>query len=256
MAGVRLIFAVSVLAAGAWANDTFALLTDCAASEPGGVVATIHQSDAVRVRYSLGGNSQTCYAVSATVNGKTVEGYLMGDGHPDVAAFEREARARIPSIPPPPKPAPALAVKDKTPEPDGPRSFAGLSGTSPNGQRVSLDRMPDPTVVLYFWSAGSQKSIREADGMEGVFNGYRGKGVSLVGVVSGASAATVRRVLRDEEVIWPQIFDNGEIASRYPWSKESRYYILDRQRNVVAAVASSGEVQRELMKLRRGGGSH
>lgn len=192
--------------------------------------------------------------MSATVNGKTVEGHLLGDAHPDVAAFEREAQSLIPSISEPLKPAPAPASKDAketTSVPEGPTSFAGLSGTSPDGRRVSLDSISAPTVVLYFWSANNQESIREADGMEGVYNQYRGKGVSLVGVVSGSSVASVRRVLRDEEVVWPQILDNGDIASRYSVSKEAKYYILDRQRNAVAALKSAGEVQRALMKMRQ-----
>jgi peroxiredoxin len=115
---------------------------------------------------------------------------------------------------------------------------------------VSLDSISAATVVLYFWSAANTKSIREVDGMEGVYNQYHGKGVGLVGVVSGG-VASARKALRDEEVLWPQILDNGDIASRYPASKETRYYILDRQRNTVAALKSPAEVQRALTKMRQ-----
>jgi peroxiredoxin len=272
MFGIWLIFTMTALAVSAQTgaetqsgasvqnNDAFVVLTDCSGSpsEPGDVAAAIHASDRVRVRYSLGGSTLTCYAVSAAVNGQTVEGFLLGDAHPDIAAFEREARSRIPLIPEPPKPNPAAApeakdgknTKEGTPASDFPKSFAGLSGTSPGGRRVSLDSISAPTVVLYFWSANNSKSVREADGMEGVYNQYRGKGVGVVGVVSG-SAESVRKALRDEEVLWPQIMDNGDIAARYPASKETRYYILDRQRNTVAALKSPTEVQRALLKMRQ-----
>ncbi len=250
--------AIAQTGASAETSDTFVLLTDCSGSpsEPAEVAGTIHASDPLRVRYSLGGNKQTCYAVSATVNGQTVEGFLLGDAHRDIAAFEREARSRIPSIPEPPAPAaPEVKdgkdAKDQTPVPDTPKSFAGLSGISPGGRRVSLDSIGAPTVVLYFWSADSKKSIRETDEVEGIYNQYHAKGVGLVGVVSGSSAASVRRVLRDQEVLWPQILDNGDIAARYPRSKETRYYILDRQRNTVAALKSVSEVQRTLLKIRQ-----
>jgi peroxiredoxin len=278
MFGVWLILTITALAASAQTGaeaqtgfgvqsgtgvqraDAFPLLTDCSGSpsEPADVAASIHASDRVRVRYSLGGSSQTCYAVSATVSGQPVEGFLLGNGHPDISAFEREARSRIPAIPEPPKPDPAAVAeakdgknaKDQIPAPDFPKSFAGLSGISPGGRRVSLDGIGASTVVLYFWSANSSKSIREADGMEGVYNQYHSKGVGLVGVVSG-NVASVRKALRDEEVLWPQILDNGEIAARYPASKETRYYILDRRRNTVAALKSAAEVQRALMKMRQ-----
>jgi peroxiredoxin len=262
MIGIRLILTMTALGASAQTidrtHDTFALLTDCSGSpsEPADVAATIHQSDPVRVRYSLGGNTQICYAVSATVNGKTVEGFLLGDAHRDIAAFELEARSRIPAIPPePPKPAPEVKggkdAKDQTPAPDTPKSFAGLSGVSPDGRRVSLASIGAPTVVLYFWSANNKKSILEAHRMEEIYNQYHGKGVGLVGVVSGSSAAGARRVLSDQEVLWPQILDTGEIAARYPASKEAKYYILDRQRNTVAALKSPGEVQNALTKMRQ-----
>jgi len=250
--------AIAQSSAGVETNDRFVLLTDCSGSpsEPADVAATIHASDPVHVRYSLGGSTQTCYAVSATVNGQTVEGFLLGDAHRDIAAFEVEARSRIPAIPPePPKPAPEVKggkdAKDQTPAPETPKSFVGLSGTSPDGRHVSLASIGAPTVVLYFWSANNKKSIIEAHRMEEIYNQYRGKGVGLVGVVSGSSAAGVRRVLSDEEVLWPQILDTGEIAARYPGSKEAKYYILDRQRNTVAALKSAGEVQNALTKMRQ-----
>jgi len=244
---------LSLLDAGAKepaASTNLPLLRDC--SDPADIVATIQPSDRVEIRYSAAGGPQTCYAVSVTAGGKVLRGFLLGAAHPDVAAFEREARSRIPAIPDPPKPVPApQEAKEKTLVPETPKSFAGLSGTSPDGRRVSLDNISSPTLVLYFWSASNQGSIREAEGMESIYNQYRGKGVGLVGVVSGSSATRVRSVLRDEEVLWPQILDNGDIESHYPGSKEAKYYILDRQRNTVAALNSASEVQSALKKMRQ-----
>jgi peroxiredoxin len=222
--------------------------------------ATAAETTPAATADSMGGNSDTCYAVSATVNGKTVEGYLLGTSHPDVAAFEREARSHVPEIPPPPPPPPpppapaapspkAGETAEKAAEPEGPTSFAGLSGVSPSGRRVSLGGIGSPIVVLYFWSATNRKSIREVEGMEGIYNTYQKKGVTVVGVVSGGMAAA-RRVVRDEEVLWPQILDNGDLAARYGVNKDARYFILDRRRDVVAELKSPGEVQRALKQMR------
>jgi hypothetical protein len=250
-----LIFTLAAMSAVARSNDAIPLLPDCSdVPEQPADATMVQKSDTVHVRYSLGGNSQTCYAVSAVVNGKNIEGYLMGDAHPDVAAFEREARSHIPEIPAPSAPPPVAAVpetKEQVKVPEAPKSFAGLSGTSPDGRRVSLDNISSPTVVLYFWSANNRNSIRATDGVEGIHTAYRRKGVALLGVVTGSSAASVRRVLSDEEVQVPQILDNGDIAKRYPVSSEAKYFILDRQRNVVAALKSTVEVQRALMKMRQ-----
>jgi len=245
--------ATLALSASAWASDTVPLLKDC--SNPAEIVAAILNTDRVEVHSALAGDQGTCYAVSAMSKGNRIEGYMIGAAHPDVAAFEREARSRIPAIPelPPPDPVPApdVAVQSKSPAGEIPKSFAGLSGASPTGRRVSLDQLSAPTVVLYFWSTNDKKSIREADAMDAVWEMYHQKGVAVVGIVSGASVAQVRHVLNDGEVVWPQILDNGEVAMRHPEIKETKYFILDRNRNVVAALKTPEEVQRELLKRRK-----
>jgi peroxiredoxin len=248
--GFGLLITMTSVCARAEVGTSIPMIEDCAS--PAEVVAVVQATDHVRVRYGMGGSTQICYAVTATVNGKDIGGYLLGSAHPDVAAFEREARSHIPPIPPP---APlASDSKDKEIQSlkimDLPKSFAGLSGTSPAGGRVSLDTFNQPTVVLYFWSANDKKSVRDAGAMEGIYNLYRGKGVGLVGVVSGTSAQ-VRSVMNDEEVVWPQILNNGTIAERYPQTKDLKYFILDRSRNVVAALKSSEDVQRVLTDLRK-----
>ncbi len=240
-----------LVTAGAAAGDALPLLKDC--SNPEEVLASVAETDRVQVHYGLGGNAQTCYAVTAAVNGKAVDGYMLGSSHPDVAAFEKDARSHVPVIPvvlPAAAPATAEAKAGKGPEPVSIKSFAGLTGMSPSGARVSLNNMKASTVVLYFWSANDKRSIHEAEGMEGVYMSFGKKGVGLVGVVSGGNAAQVRRVIKEQEVIWPQMVDTGAIAARFPETKQTRYYILDRERNVVAALKSASEVQRELLKRR------
>jgi peroxiredoxin len=252
MDGKWLIVALTLVGATAQSTGFFPLLRDC--GNPAERVATLQATDRVQVRYALGGDTQTCYAVSALVSGGKVDGYLLGTAHPDVAAFERESRIHVSQIIEPAKPA-AETTKDNGGA-KVPQSFAGLSGISPEGRRVSLGSLREPTVVVYFWSANDKNSVREASGMDGVYETYRGKGVALMGVVCGSSAAQARKVVKEEEVIWPQILDNGALAARYQANKGTRYFILDRSRNVVAGLKTSVEVQRELMKLsKRSGGS-
>ena len=105
------IFVVLLTAAcaSAQAPATFALTRSCDSESP--VVETLRASDHVKVRYSFAGDKGTCYAVTATVaNGKvdggTVDGYLIGAAHPDIAAFELDVRTKAALIPPPPPPPP------------------------------------------------------------------------------------------------------------------------------------------------------
>src|SRR5438132_7898171 len=50
----------------------FPLRSGCGENDP--VVARLRAGDPVQIKFSLAGAAQACYAVSATVDGKTVEG--------------------------------------------------------------------------------------------------------------------------------------------------------------------------------------
>ncbi len=134
------------------AGAGLALLSSCSSESE--TVATIQASDPLQIRYSMGGESQLCYAVSVTVDGKVVKGYVLGAAHPAIAEFEREARTHVPEIPPPPPPPPA-AVPSLTAKltaestaasttnaeqvPQGPVSLAGFRAVDWRGNRVDLN---------------------------------------------------------------------------------------------------------------------
>jgi peroxiredoxin len=241
----RLLFIAG--AATAAGDQTLPLLASC--SEPDEIVAAIHSSDAAKVRYSLGGGAQTCYAVSVTVDGKAVEGWLLGETHPAVAAFERDARARIPQIAEAPKPEPE--ADNSLMPPGSPTSFAGLRAVDVKGRRVDLEAMRAPYLIVYFWSTTDRHSIADAEALEYVYGHYHPKGVDVVGIASGPSASRVRQVAQEQEYVWPQIFDSGEIANQYHVTPARPYFILDRQRSVVAALKSAGQIDLAMQRLRK-----
>src|SRR4029077_20356778 len=69
--------------------DQFPLRSGCAERDP--VVARLHAGDPVRIKFSLAGASQPCYVVSATVDGKLVDGNLPADA---LTGLERFASSR------------------------------------------------------------------------------------------------------------------------------------------------------------------
>lgn len=87
---VLLLFVATLAFAGPQ-SDTILLFASC--SDAGELRGVMRKSDAVQVRYSLAGDSETCYSVFATVHGKVLEGYLLGAEHPAVVAFEQQARS-------------------------------------------------------------------------------------------------------------------------------------------------------------------
>ena len=86
---VFLIFAFAPLRA-----DSVFLFADC--SDSSNVKRVIQTSDRVTVRHSLAGGPETCYSVSVTgATGEVVQGYLLGETHPAVVAFERQEESYV-----------------------------------------------------------------------------------------------------------------------------------------------------------------
>lgn len=256
---------------------TFPLLKSC--GEGAEVLTTIGSSDAVKIRYSFAADSGTCYAVTAIVEGKDVNGYLEGIKrsattavHPAIVAFEQDVRTHVVQIPvaPPPAPAPPVAPKPAEPSqpaaaletapqepvqaPPAPLSFAGFRAVDIKGNRVDFSTMRTPNIVVYFWSATDKRGIKKAAEMENVYEEFHQRGVDVVGVASARNATQLREVCSNNEVVWPEILDGGGIANRYHVDPAKPYMLLDRSRNVIAAASSPTElaaVLRPLTKSRR-----
>ncbi len=103
--------------------DQYPLRAGCAESDA--IVARLHAGDAVRIKFALAGAAQTCYVVSATVDGKAVEGNLPASALTGLDEFERSRReaaplhvpvlATAPATPAAP-PVPDLTVRSTNPE--------------------------------------------------------------------------------------------------------------------------------------------
>ena len=255
--------------AGSPAPAPIQLTKSCASGSA--AVATLGVSDHVKVRYSFMGDAGTCYAVTASIDGKSVDGYLIGAAHPDIAAFEQEVRTHAAMIPPPPPPAPAaaasapagspaspvapkppVAAKEVAPAP--PLSFAGFRAVDINGERIDLSNRHAANVVVYFWSARTPRGIQSVEPMDAVYDNYHARGVDVVGIASAANSAQLTDVCRNHEIVWPQVLDSGGIASRYHVDPARPFLVLDQTRNVIASapsVAALGPILDQITKNRR-----
>jgi peroxiredoxin len=230
------------------------LLASC--EDANDVKVTIQKSDAVRVRFSMAGSGQDCYSVSASVDGRVVDGYLLGADHPAIAEFERmrsRQPAIMPYVPPPPPPpetgkpsAAALsAVASAAPQPV---SLSGFRGVDVNGRPVDLDRMKAKTIIVYFWSPSDRRAVKDAEMLDYVYEQYQPKSVEIVGVASGSSATAVKQIAEKNEAVWPQVMDSGRIAQQYHVDPAKPYLLLDQQRNVVATMSSATQIDAVLQQ--------
>ena len=74
--------------------DQYPLRSGCDQNDP--IVTRLHAGDPVRIKFSLAGAAQPCYVVSATVDGKVVDGNLPADALTGLEDFERSRRDAAP----------------------------------------------------------------------------------------------------------------------------------------------------------------
>jgi tetratricopeptide (TPR) repeat protein len=80
--------------------DQYPLRSGCEENDP--IVTKLHAGDPVRIKFSLAGSAGPCYVVSATVDGKVVDGNLPADALTGLDDFDRSRRDAAPTTTPTP----------------------------------------------------------------------------------------------------------------------------------------------------------
>lgn len=148
--------------------DQFPLRSGCSPGDP--VVAKLRAGDPVRVKFALAGEAQACFVVSATVDGKMVEGNLPASALTGLDEFERARRAAAPVAVPPgspaaaesaPKPAVTAPVV-KTSNPEAERAARLIESNRP-GEALEIlqglqKRFPKNSALLALSGTAAYKS--------------------------------------------------------------------------------------------------
>jgi hypothetical protein len=225
--------------------------------DPSRVIATVGTSDPVQVRSSMAGGENTCYHVTAVINGKPVDGYVLGASLKAVAEFEKE-RARPIAAPPAPAtviPA-AAAATTGIPPAVAPQQllpvFGNFSGRSLNGKPVSLSGTTGKLILVCFWSPQNTPSLREAILVTRLVGRFRQQGVNAVTVSLSGNRELMGESL--DAVTVPTVFNGSEIGRSYGVSYDSlpRTYILNDRHEILASGLRGKELENRVRSLATG----
>ncbi len=221
------------------------LFDDC--SGTGRVVATLRVTDPVRVRSSLAGESQTCYAVNARVDGQDVSGYVLGKALPAIVEFERE---RIEALRP--KPAPVAATVAAAEPAPRLRRFPEFSGLDLVKNRTfTSSTLNGKLILVCFWSPSKPESEREVLVVSRIAGNFAGQGVQAVGISLDRQAAEIKDTLEDANAKFPNIADENGLADREGISFESLpyTYILNQRHEILASGLHGSNLESTVQKL-------
>jgi AhpC/TSA family len=225
------------------------LLESC--SEPQHVLATLRPGDNVRVRASVAGEVQTCYGVTAVIDGRTIKGYILDKTIPAVADFERQRSAAPPvaDAPPPAK------VADPPVQPPHPRLpvFADFSATDLKGKPISLNGMKGKVILVCFWAPQSGPSTRELIQNYRLFDQFRRQGLDAVAISLSSNREDINDVL-EEGIAIRTIPNDYDLGSRYGVSYEAlpKTYILNDRHEILAAGLHGRELESTVRRLMKG----
>jgi peroxiredoxin len=225
------------------------LLENC--SDPQHVLATLRPGDNVRVRASVAGEAQTCYGVSAVIDGKPINGYIVDKTFPAVADFERQRSAASPvgDAPPPPK---ATAPVIQPPRPRLP-VFADFSATDLKGKPISLSGLKGKVILVCFWAPQNGSSTRELIQDYRLYDQFRRQGLDAVAISLSSNREEMNDVLEDG-ITLRTIPNDYELAARYGVSYEAlpKTYILNDRHEILAAGLHGKELESTVRRLMKG----
>jgi peroxiredoxin len=224
-------------------------------SDPATVLAYLAASAPVEVRSSVAGDETVCYAVTAVVDGKPVDGYVQGDGLGAVAEFERRRATAAAVVNAAPAAAPAPDTGNGTAAPSIPHEkhhyppFKDFSATDMNGRPVSVHSLRGKVNLVCFWSPRDQDSSRELLVVTRLYGQFKQQGVDALAVSVSGDLATIKDALDDYRLGFRNVPSGSDIAARYNIDYETvpRTYVLNENFEVVASELHN-EMLEDLVK--------
>ena len=217
------------------------IVEDC--EEPSRVVGTLHAGDALRVRSAIAGAPQTCYAVTAVVDGRPLNGYLLGGGLPAIQEFERQRRAATPI-------GEAAPPKDPAAQEEKPRVvFPDFSAVDLNGNNVSLKQLKAKVIAVCFWSPSSKPSQGELKAVASLYDEFQGQGLEAIAISLDPRLERISGSLDDFSTSFPNVPDRFGLARKYNVSNVPQTFLLNQKREIMATGLHGTELRNAVSQM-------
>jgi peroxiredoxin len=128
------------------------------------------------------------------------------------------------------------------------RKAPSVTGIDLEGRRISTDRYRGQVLLMDLWSRWSHDSLD----LRTLYQRYHGRGLAILGVALDVDEAALRRFVREQNLVWPQLHDGhewrskiaGQFGYRHAVTALPRTILVD-QRGVVRAVDLHGSALRK-----------
>lgn len=224
-------------------------LEDC--SDSAGVLAKLASNTPVEVRFSMAAGAQTCYAITATVDGKPLRGYVKGNELAAIAEFERQKATFAASVVSAAPAVPAAAPPAETPRYP---PFPDFLAKDMKGNPVSAHSLKGKVNLVCFWSPDSAVASRELFVVRGLYTQFKGRGLDALAVSLASNRAQLEDTVDDYKLGFRNVPSGHAVAAMYNFGYDAlpRTYVLNERFEVIASGLHGAALESLVKKLMAG----
>ncbi len=132
-----------------------------------------------------------------------------------------------------------------------------LRGRTLDGETIDLKNLKGKVVLVQFWASWCTYCLQEMPHLLKLYRLYHEDGFEVVGVNLDESAERARKIIKQAQLPWPQIFSTEEAASGMK-NRNATFYgitsipqciLIDRDGNVVTLQARGKILDQQLERL-------
>lgn len=117
------------------------------------------------------------------------------------------------------------------------------------GTDVSSAGLKDKYVLIDFWASWCFPCRREGPFLKAAYEKYAAKGFEVLGVSIDQNESSWKKALKEDELPWINVIDNGNVATEYKIRQVPTNFLLDKTGRIIARNLRGEEVQKKLADI-------